>query len=108
MRRQAVTIEQFMNAIMLAAEIGARLGFTATEPPAKILLRFGGESLLQYHIEFLQRHGIDKLVPGVGHKHQDIERAKGEVLARILKAERSRRVATRIEWDNDRNVVQDL
>lgn len=59
---------------MLAAGIGARLVFSATELPPKILLRFGGKSLLQYHIEILQRHGIDKLVLGVGHKHQDIER----------------------------------
>jgi choline kinase len=59
---------------MLAAGIGARLGFTGTNHPAKILLRFGGKSLLEYHIEILRRLGIDELVLGVGYHHQDIER----------------------------------
>ncbi len=63
-----------MKVVMLAAGIGARLGFTATEPPAKVLLRFGGKSLLQFHIEILKRYGIEELVLGVGHHHQDIER----------------------------------
>ena len=59
---------------MLAAGIGARLGITATEHPPKVLLRFGGKSLLQYHIEILRRHGIDEVVIGVGYRHQEIER----------------------------------
>lgn len=63
-----------MKAVMLAAGTGARLGFTATEPPAKVLLRFGGKSLLQFHIETLKRYGIEELVLGVGHHHEDIER----------------------------------
>ena len=58
---------------MLAAGIGSRLGSTATEPPPKILLRFGGKSLLQYHIEILQRNGIAELVLGTGYRHQDVE-----------------------------------
>jgi choline kinase len=63
-----------MKVVMLAAGIGARLGFTATKPLPKILLRFGGKSLLQFHIEILRRHGIDELVLGVGYRHQEIER----------------------------------
>ena len=59
---------------MLAAGIGTRLGFTATKQPPKVLLRFDGKSLLQFHIEILRRHGIDELVLGVGYRHQDIER----------------------------------
>ena len=59
---------------MLAAGIGARLGFTSNEQSAKILLRFGGKSLLNYHIENLQRQGVDELVLGVGYHHQDIDR----------------------------------
>ena len=59
---------------MLAAGIGARLGFTDTKPPPKVLLRFGGKTLLQYHIEIFKRQGIDELVLGVGYHHQDIER----------------------------------
>ncbi len=63
-----------MKVVMLAAGVGARLGFTVTKTPPKILLRFGGKSLLQYHIEILRRHGIDELVLGVGFHHQDIKR----------------------------------
>ncbi len=63
-----------MKVVMLAAGIGARLGFTRNEQSAKILLRFGGKSLLNYHIENLQRQGIDELVLGVGYHHQDIDR----------------------------------
>jgi choline kinase len=59
---------------MLAAGIGIRLGFTATKPPPKVLLRIGGKSLLQFHIEILKRHGIDELVLGVGYHQRDIER----------------------------------
>jgi len=59
---------------MLAAGIGARLGFTGNEQSAKILLRFGGKSLLQYHIGILQRLGAEELVLGVGYHHQDIDR----------------------------------
>lgn len=63
-----------MKVVMLAAGIGSRLGFAGTDHPAKVLLRFGGKSLLQYHIEILSRHGIDELVLGVGYHHQDIDR----------------------------------
>ena len=63
-----------MKAVMLAAGIGARLGSDSTDPPPKVLLRFGGKSLLEYHLEILMQQGIDELVLGVGYKHQDIER----------------------------------
>lgn len=63
-----------MKVVMLAAGIGARLGFTATKSPPKVLLRFGGKSLLQCHIEILMRLGIDELVLGVGYHYHDIER----------------------------------
>jgi len=58
---------------MLAAGIGKRLGFSNAETPPKILLRFGGKSLLQYHIEILRRLGVDALVLGVGYHRQDIK-----------------------------------
>jgi len=63
-----------MKVVMLAAGIGSRLGITTIEHPPKVLLNFGGKSLLQYHIEIFQRHGIDELVLGVGYHHQEIER----------------------------------
>jgi choline kinase len=63
-----------MKVVMLAAGIGARLGPALTEHPPKVLLNFGGKSLLQSHIEILKRNGVDELVLGVGYRHQDIER----------------------------------
>jgi choline kinase len=63
-----------MKAVMLAAGIGARLANSPAKNSPKILLDFGGKSLLQRHIEILKRHGIDELVIGVGHMHQEIER----------------------------------
>jgi len=63
-----------MKVIMLAAGVGARLGYSAIEYPPKVLLRFGGKSLLQYHIDIFKRQGIDEVVLGVGFHHQEIER----------------------------------
>ncbi len=63
-----------MKVVMLAAGIGARLGMTAANYPPKVLLPFGGKTLLQLHIEILRRHGIDELVLGIGYRHQDIDR----------------------------------
>ena len=63
-----------MKVVMLAAGIGARLGFTISKQPPKILLRFGGKTLLQHHIEILKRLGIEELVLGVGYHHHEIER----------------------------------
>ena len=63
-----------MKAVMLAAGVGARLGSNITEPPPKVLLRFDGKSLLEYHLDILRQQGIDELVLGVGYHHQEIER----------------------------------
>jgi choline kinase len=71
-----------MKAVMLAAGIGSRLGSPAAEHPPKVLLRFDGKSLLQFHIEILKRRGIDELVLGVGYRHQDIEREIDALRAR--------------------------
>ncbi len=62
-----------MKAVMLAAGIGARLGPAVTEHPPKVLLRFGGKSLLQRHVEILRRQGIGELVLGVGYHQEEIE-----------------------------------
>ena len=62
-----------MKAVMLAAGTGARLGPALNEHPPKVLLRFGGKSLLQRHVEILRRHGIEELVLGVGYHHEEIE-----------------------------------
>ena len=62
-----------MIAIMVVIGIDARLGFTATESPAKILLRFGGKSMLQYHIVSHQRNCIAALVLAIGYRARDVE-----------------------------------
>ena len=76
----------------MAARIGARLGFTGTENPPKILPRCGGKPLLQFHIEILRRHGLDESVT--------------EVPPRILTAESDRRAAMMIKRDMSRDVAQ--
>jgi choline kinase len=60
-----------MKAVMLAAGFGSRLG-RAKDAPPKILLRFGGKTLLQRHVEILKHLGFDELVMGVGHQAQMI------------------------------------
>ena len=62
-----------MKAVMLAAGVGARLGRESADHPAKVLLRFGGKSLLQRHIEILKRQGVEGLVLGVGYHQDEIE-----------------------------------
>jgi len=56
-----------MKAIMLAAGVGSRLGQGEDVAP-KVLLRFGGKTLLQRHIEILRHAGVRELVMGVGHQ----------------------------------------
>jgi choline kinase len=62
-----------MKAVMLAAGTGTRLGPAVVEHPPKVLLQFGGKSLLQRHIESLRRLGIEELVLGVGYHQDEIE-----------------------------------
>ena len=70
-----------MKAVMLAAGVGARLGPAVTEHPPKVLLRFGGKSLLQRHIEILRRQGIGELVLGVGYHQEEIEQEIADLAA---------------------------
>jgi choline kinase len=67
-----------MKAVMLAAGFGERLELSADAPP-KILLRFGGKSLLQRHAEILQFLGFDELVLGLGNKADQIRREIAEL-----------------------------
>ncbi len=60
-----------MRAVMLAAGVGRRLG--QAEP--KVLLSFGGRSLLQRHLAILDALGVAELVIGIGHEALAIERA---------------------------------
>ena len=62
-----------MKAVMLAAGVGVRLSNSGTRNVPKVLLRFGGKSLLQRHIDILRRHDIEELVLGVGFNREEIE-----------------------------------
>ena len=61
-----------MKAVMLAAGVGNRLSKVRPEPP-KVLLRFAGRTLLERHIAFLKRHGVEELVVGVGYESGQVE-----------------------------------
>lgn len=61
-----------MLALMLAAGVGARLGTERPHPP-KVLLRFGGCSLLARHLAILRHFGIQQLVITKGYRGELIE-----------------------------------
>ncbi len=62
-----------MRAIMLAAGVGRRLG----HDKPKILLQFGGRTLLERHLAILAALGVREVVIGIGHEALAIERALG-------------------------------
>lgn len=67
-----------MKAIMLAAGVGARLGQGDDFAP-KVLLKFGGRTLLERHVDILRSLGISELVIGVGHQAERLEAAIAEI-----------------------------
>ena len=60
-----------MRAVILAAGRGRRLGSAGEQRP-KVLLRFGGRSLLQRHIEILEFCGIADIAIVVGYRAQSV------------------------------------
>jgi len=60
-----------MKAVILAAGRGCRLGLAGEERP-KILLQFGGRTLLQRHIEILEYCGVDEVAVVVGYRADTI------------------------------------
>ncbi len=62
-----------MKVAMLAAGVGARLDQDGQAPP-KALLRFGGESLLQRHLDILAHFGLFDVTLVVGHRADEIQR----------------------------------
>ena len=60
-----------MRAVMLAAGVGRRLGIA--EP--KVLLSFGGRTLLERHLAILAALGVRALAIGIGHEALMVERA---------------------------------
>lgn len=64
-----------VNAIILAAGVGKRLGHVNGERQPKCLLEIDGKSLLQRHLELLAEAGIEKVVLVLGYESQLIETA---------------------------------
>ena len=71
-----------MKAIILAAGRGERLGDAAAGRP-KCLLQFGGKTLLQRHIEILNRQTIDRIIIVTGFRHEQIEAALALLESRV-------------------------
>lgn len=71
-----------MKAIILAAGRGERLGDAAAGRP-KCLLRFGGKTLLQRHIENLDRPDAGRIVVVTGYRHEQIEAALAQIESRV-------------------------
>jgi choline kinase len=61
-----------LRAILLAAGRGLRLQQPAEAELPKCLLEFGGRTLLQRHLQLLQRCGVREVVLVVGFRHEAI------------------------------------
>jgi len=61
-----------MDAVILAAGVGNRLGELGGDRP-KSLLEFGGRSLLARHLDALAAIGVEKLTVCVGYRHELLE-----------------------------------
>ncbi len=61
-----------MRAIILAAGMGLRMAFEQERIP-KVMLSFGGKTLLRRHIEILRRLGVDEIVVAAGFRADSIE-----------------------------------
>ena len=66
-----------MNAVILAAGKGSRLG-SLTEAIPKPLIEFNGKTLLQHNIELCQRHGILRLFINTHHLAEKITTSFGD------------------------------
>ncbi len=68
-----------VRAVMMAAGVGSRLYGHNNSHPHKALLRFGGRSLLQRHIEILRLLGVSELVLVTGYRSEEL----GQELVRL-------------------------
>lgn len=71
-----------MIAVILAAGVGKRLGPIGGDRIPKCLLSFAGKTLLQRHLESLQRCDVAEVVLVTGYRHELIE-AETARLARV-------------------------
>ncbi|MFQ5678241.1 MAG: NTP transferase domain-containing protein [Gemmatimonadota bacterium] len=62
-----------MRAIILAAGVGARLAADGEEAPPKCLLRFGGRTLLDRHLENLRAVSVEEVTVVVGYRADEVE-----------------------------------
>jgi choline kinase len=62
-----------MRAVILAAGQGLRLQQSDQEHVPKVLLQFGGKTLLERHLLLLQQVGVTEVVLALGFRHQLIE-----------------------------------
>jgi len=62
-----------MRAIILAAGRGVRLQQPEDEQIPKCLLRFGGMSLLERHLQLLRSVGVEEVVVAVGYRRELVE-----------------------------------
>ena len=78
-------VTQGIHAVILAAGVGRRLGHgTADGPPKpKILLDFGGRSLLSRHLALLAQTGIGSVTIVVGHGAAQVRSALTELHAGV-------------------------
>ncbi len=88
-----------MRAAILAAGIGRRLEMS--DPPPKVLLKFGGETLLSRHVRMLRRNGVARIELAVGHKAEAVE-------AEIARLGAADLVVTRYNPDFDRGAIVSL
>lgn len=61
-----------MRALMLAAGMGRRMFGDENQALPKSLLKFGGKTLIERHIEVLSSYGITSLTLVVGHRHEEL------------------------------------
>lgn len=60
------------QAIILAAGRGSRLGTAANGDP-KCLVRVGGKTLLEHHVQALRAVGVERICVVTGHRSQQVE-----------------------------------
>jgi len=65
--------EDSMRAIILAAGQGLRLQQAESEHVPKVLLRFGGQSLLERHLLLLRAVGVHEVVLALGFRRELVE-----------------------------------
>ena len=69
-----------MRAIILAAGRGLRLQQPPTAEIPKCLLEFGGRTLLERHLELLERARVDEVVLVLGFMHETVEAELGRLI----------------------------